>query len=200
VTSQPPPHRGPNFDIYLPGDQIEPPTDPPPPVPWAPPVPVSAPPAPRELRTITALLLINLALSIVLTIVTLAMRDRLVNYQLDHRHITDPAQRAILRDGYVAGIVSRVVGNIVASVVYAFLVRGLFRGRRWAYRRVLYLGVLGTVGLVLLQTSPYPTWMRVEQLAQAFVLLSLVYFVSRPPVREYFAEHLPGRAVRRFRG
>ena len=30
--------------------------------------------------------------------------------------------------------------GIVLSVVYVFLVRALLRGRRWAYRRVIWLG------------------------------------------------------------
>ena len=157
------------------------------------------PPAPRELRTIAVLLVVNLLLSLLLTVLTLAFRDSIVNYQLDHRHIVDPAQRAILRDSYAYAIVGRVFGNIVASIVYAFLVRALFRGRRWAYRRVLLLGIFGIVGLLLLQTSPYPAWMRAEQLLQALVLLAMVYLVRQPPVRDYFAEHLPGRQVRRFR-
>ena len=61
----------------------------------------------------------------------------IVNYQLDHRHITDPTVRGTLRNSYAYGIVGRAVGNIVASVVYVFLVRALFRGRRWAYQRVI---------------------------------------------------------------
>ncbi len=96
-------------------------------------------------------------------------------------------------------IVGRVVGNIVLSVVYVFLVRALLRGRRWAYRRVIWLGSAGIVALLALQATPYPGWMRAEQLVQALVLAALVYFVLRPPVRAHFAKDLPGRDVRRFR-
>lgn len=159
-----------------------------------------APPEqPAELRSIVILLVANLTLSLALTIVTILARHSIVNYQLDHRHITDPAVRETLRHSYVATIIGRVVGNIVVSVVYAFLVRALFRGRRWAYRRVSWLAGAGIVGLLLIQTSPYPIWMRVEQLAQAVVLAGLLYFVTRPAVRAYFAKGLPGRDVRRFR-
>jgi hypothetical protein len=144
------------------------------------------------------LLLANLALSISLTVAVLLLRHSVVNYQLDHRHITDPAQRAVLRDSYVGALVGRVVGNIVVSVVYAFLVRALLRGRRWAYRRVIWIGCAGIVGLLIIQVTPYPVWMRAEQLVQAAVLAVLVYCVLRPSVRAYFAPHLPGRNVRRF--
>jgi hypothetical protein len=161
---------------------------------------VPAPPPPRELRLVVVLLIVNLVLSVTLTAIAIAARHSIVNYQLDHRHITDPARRAALRDGYAGAIVGRVVGNIVVSVVYVFLVRALFRGRRWAYRRVIWLGCAGIVGLLLLQLSPYPSWMRVEQFVQASVLAALVLCVLRPEVRAHFAPHLPGRTTRRFRG
>ena len=64
-------------------------------------------------------------------------------------------------------IVGRVVGNIVLSVVYVFLVRALLRGRRWAYRRVIWLGSAGIVALLALQATPSPVWVRAEQLVQA---------------------------------
>lgn len=156
-------------------------------------------PAPRELRWVVILLVANLALSLALTVVTVLARHNIVNYQLDHRHITDPTQRAALRDGYLSAIIGRVVGNIVVSVVYAFIVRALLRGRRWAYRRVTWIGVAGIVSLIALQFSPYPAWMRAEQLVQAAVLAALVLCVRRPQVRAYFAADLPGRNIRRFR-
>jgi hypothetical protein len=155
--------------------------------------------APRELRPVVVLLVLNLVVSVVLTIATLLTRHSIVNYQLDHRHITDPAQRQTLRDSYTAGIVTRAVANVVVSVVYAFLVRALFRGRRWAYRRVVLIGAVGILGLVILQFSPYPTWMRVEQLLQALILAALLWCVLRPEVRAHFASGLPGRDQRRFR-
>jgi hypothetical protein len=171
-----------------------PPAPPPPPEPS----PAAGPPAPRALRPVVALLLANLGLSVVLTITVLIARHSVVAYQLDHRHITDPAQRDVLRRGYTAGIYGRIFGNVVLSVVYVFLVRALVRGRRWAYRRVILLGVLGIVALVGVQLTPYPAWMRAEQLVQALVLAALVWFVLRPEVRAHFAPGLPGRTTRRF--
>jgi hypothetical protein len=150
------------------------------------------------LRPVVTLLLTNLALSIVLTIAVLIARHSVVAYQLDHRHITDPAQRTVLRRSYSASIWGRVVGNVVISVVYVFLVRALLRGRRWAYRRVILVGALGIVGLLAVQATPYPPWMRAEQLLPALVLAALLWFVLRPEVRQHFAKGLPGRDVRRF--
>lgn len=154
--------------------------------------------APGALRPVVGLLLVNLALSIVLTVLVALLRHSLATFQLDARHITDPALRQQLRSTYTASIVSRGVGNIVLSVVYTFLVRALLRGRRWAYRRVLWLSGAGIIGLVLIQLTPYPWWMRTEQLVQAAVLAALLYFVTRPEVRGHFAAGLPGRDIRRF--
>ena len=156
---------------------------------------VETPPA---LRPVVRLLLVNLGLSVLLTVVTVLARHSIVTYQLDHRHITDPDRGRLLRDSYTAGIIGRVVGNIVVSIVYLFLVRALLRGRRWAYRRVIFIGIAGIVGLLLLQITPYPAYIRAEQLAQAAVLAALLYFVLRPEVKAHFASGLPGRDVRRF--
>ncbi len=155
--------------------------------------------APPALKPVVGLLAANLTLSIALTIATILLRHSIVNYQLDHRHITDPTQRQILRDSYSYGIVSRAVINVAVSVVYVFLVRALLRGRRWAHRRVILISVAGIVGLGILQLTPYPTWIRVEQVLQAIVLATLLWLVLRPPVRSHFAPGLPGRDVRRFR-
>ena len=148
---------------------------------------------PPELRPVVALLIINLALSIVLTIVTIAARNTLVDYQFDHHHITDPALRQTLSRTYLYTIIARVAGNIIISVVYGFLVRALLRGRRWAYRRVILLGIVGLVALLALQTTSNPPWMHAEALVQAIVLGLLLYFVLRPKVRAHFAGGLRGR-------
>lgn len=145
------------------------------------------------------LLLVNLTLSVALTVATILAGHSIVAYQLDQRHITDPALRHTLESSYLSAIIGRVIGNVVVSVVYVFLVRALLRGRRWAYRRVIWVGAAGIVGLILLQLAPYQPWMRAEQLAQALVLALLLYFVRRPEVRAHFSPELPGRLTPRFR-
>ena len=168
------------------------------PYPSAPPAPeatlVDTPPPPGALRPVIVLLLINLGLSIGVTIAVFALKNSLITYQLDHGHITDPDQRRILRTSYSAGIWARAAGNIVVSVVYAFTVRALIRGRRWAYRRVLVLSIVGIVGLAILWVTPYPAWMRIEQVLQTLVLAALFYFVTRPAVKSHF----PKGGSRRF--
>jgi hypothetical protein len=150
------------------------------------------------LRPVVTLLMVNLGLSVLLTVVVLLARHSVITYQLDHRHITDAVQRSTLRKTYSVSLWGRVLGNIVVSIVYVFLVRALLRGRRWAYRRVILIGAVGILGLLLTQLTPYPPWMRAEQLAQILVLAWLLYCVTRPEVRAHFDNSLPGRDTRRF--
>jgi hypothetical protein len=156
----------------------------------------TGPPPPRALRPVVVLLILNLVLSAALTVTVLLARDTVIDFQLAHAHLRDPALRDDLRKTYLGAMWGRVIGNVVASVVYAFMVRALLRGRRWAYRRVILLGSLGVVALVYLQFTPYPWWVHAEQLAQAVVLAALLWFVLRPEVRGHFAKHLPGRTRR----
>lgn len=154
--------------------------------------------APPALRPVAALLVANLALSIIVTVATALTHNSIIDYQLDHRHIVDPAIRETLRSSYSYTVITRAITNIALSIVYAFLLRALFRGRRWAYRRVIVLSAFGIFALLSLLATPYPEWMRVEQAVQALVLAALLYFVTRPSVRAYFDPTLPGRNVRRF--
>lgn len=157
------------------------------------------PDRPQLLHAIAGLLVLNLMLSLGVTIASLLLRNSLIDFQLDHRHITDPELRATLRDSYGYTIVVRALGNVVVSIVYFFLVRALFRGRRWAYRRVIWLGSAGALLLLFTLATPYPLWLHVEQVVQAMNLAVMVYLVTRPPVRAFFASGLPGRDTRRFR-
>jgi hypothetical protein len=153
---------------------------------------------PTALRPVVVLLIVNLALSVVLTVLVFAFKNSIITFQLDHRHVTDPSTRQHLHTVYADSIWGRVLGNVVASVVYVFLVRALLRGRRWAYRRVVLLGSIGIVALGLLWLTPYPAWVRVEQILQSLVLAALLYFVTRAEVREHFRT-APGANLPRFR-
>ncbi|UQX89683.1 hypothetical protein M6D93_06695 [Jatrophihabitans telluris] len=149
-------------------------------------------PAPAALHRVVQLLLLNLALSIALTVVVLLLRHSVVDYQVAHAHLrrnsplSPDEQRRTLRDAATIAIYSRLVGNVVVATVYFYLVRSLRRGRRRAYRRVLVLSIAGIASLALLWTQPYPSWMRIEQLGQGLVLVAILYQVTRPDVRAYF--------------
>jgi hypothetical protein len=127
-----------------------------------------------------------------------------ITYQVDHAHLNSnstlsPAeQRRLLRDSATIAIYSRVAGNVVVAVVYYFLVRSLLRGKRRAYRRVLWLSIAGLASLALLWVNPYPAWMRLEQIGQGFVLAAILYQVTRPEVRAFFARSAQPADARRW--
>jgi hypothetical protein len=152
------------------------------------------PDPPAALHPVIRLLLVNLVLSIGLTIVVLLLRHSVINYQVEHAHLRSHSaasaaeQRRILRQSATIGVYSRIAGNVVIAVVYYFLVRSLLRGKRRAYRRVLWLSIAGIASLGLLWTQPYPNWMRLEQVGQGFVLAAILYQVTRPEVRAFFAK------------
>ena len=62
------------------------------------------------------------------------------------------------------------------------------RGRRWAYVRAKWIAVLGTIGFAGVATlpGPFPTWMRIEQGAQALLFLALTWMLTRPALASFF--------------
>jgi len=158
---------------------------------------------PRSLQPVIYLLIANLAMSLLLTILVFSFKHSVINFQVTHHHITQdrnltPEQQLeIARFGAEVGIWSRVVGNVVVAVAYWFLVRSLLRGRRRAYIRVLWLSIAGILSLAFLWITPYPAWIRGEQVLQSLILVAILYRVTRPEVRAYFAKQ-PGGPSRWF--
>jgi uncharacterized membrane protein len=158
---------------------------------------------PRSLHPVIYLLFANLAMSLLLTILVFLFRNSVINFQAAHAHIREGAnltrqeQLDLARTSAQIGIWSRVAGNVIVAVVYWFLVRSLLAGKRRAYIRVLWLSVAGIVSLAFLWITPYPTWIRVEQVLQSFILVGILYRVTRPEVRAYFAKR-PRESKRRF--
>src|ERR1700730_12072351 len=62
------------------------------------------------------------------------------------------------------------------------------RGRRSAYVRAKWIAVLGTIGFVGVAAlpGPFPTWMRIEQGAQALLFLTLAWMLTRPALASCF--------------
>jgi len=141
-----------------------------------------APPA--GVRPVLVLLFVNLGLSVVLTGLLFFLRDSVLDYQFAHVRVppgTDlDATRALLRQQ----VWLRAGGTLVVSALYLRIGYRLRRGHRAAYRRVVLISCVGLAGLaVLLATSHYPAWVRVEQVVQAGVLAALLWFVTRPGLR-----------------
>jgi uncharacterized membrane protein len=142
-------------------------------------------------------------MSLLLTLLVFSFRDSVINFQVAHYHLqrggnlSPEQQLEVARSSAQIGIWSRVAGNVIVAVAYWFLVRSLLRGRRRAYIRVLWLSIAGILSLALLWITPYPAWIRVEQVLQSLILVAILYQVTRPEVRAYFGKQ-PGERRGRF--
>jgi hypothetical protein len=133
-------------------------------------------PGQSGLRRVIVLLLVNLGFSLVLTVLMFVFRNELVDYQLSHLRPPPGTDLAAMRIQLRSQVWSRSIGVLVVSMVYALLIR-----------RLLWISVAGLLGIVfLIVAGQYPVWMRIEQVAQAVVLASLLWAVTRPAVRARF--------------
>ncbi len=153
------------------------------------PVAVAAAP-PVGITAVSALLVLNLALSVGVTIASLTHIDELIRVALAHQN-TQGLQIDTLRESLRAGLYGRAVANVVVAVVYAFLIRGLRAGKRRAWRRAARLSTLGAVGLVYLLTRPYPAAFKAEQVVQVVVLGAVAAILFSPAMRAHFRTPAP---------
>lgn len=149
------------------------------------PRPAGAPP--NLVRVAAVLLVVNLALSFLVTILSFAYRDEIVDLTLAHTQhdqaVTDAARHAI-----ETGLWIRAGVNVLIGVLYVFLISRLYRGRRWAWRRLVWLSTLGCLGIVYLLFQPYPAVLKAEQVVQLLVLAAIAVCVLHPDTRRHYAK------------
>jgi hypothetical protein len=146
-------------------------------------------PMDSALRLVVALMFIYLAMSLVLSILLLIFHNSFVDYELARTHIAPGSTAATVRHTVQVGLWGRLVGVLVISVLYIWRALRLRDGRRSTYLRLIGICVFGLLYLLyLLASAKYPTWMRVEQVVQGIVLLSLLLALTRRPVRDRFAK------------
>lgn len=159
---------------------------PPPGFPAAPPVAPEQPvhtTRPRQISWAGGLLLLNLLLSISVTVVSYLHRDDMVAMMVsasggsfDDAGAESFAERMLLL---------RAGGNLLVALMYGFLLWGAWRGRWWAWRRLVWLAFGGAAALGYLLTQPYTDILKVQQGVQLAVLLALGAVLVHPAVRLY---------------
>lgn len=141
------------------------------------------------LRLVIVLMFVNLGLSVVLTGLMLIFHTSLVDYQLAHTPIPPGADTTILRESLTDALWGRVAGVVIVAAAYVWRAFSLRRGSRRAYLRLIWICGVGLAGIVyLIVAGNYPVWMRVEQVLQGVVLISLLIAVTRPAVRDRYAK------------
>lgn len=157
--------------------------------------PVVLPPDPAQqpmdsaLRLVITLMFVNLGLSVVLTILLLIFHNSIVDYELARTTIPPGVDTATIRTSLQGALWGRLAGVVLVSALYIWRSFALRRGRRRAYLRLIWICVIGLLGIIyLIVAAQYPVWMRVEQVLQGVVLIALLIAVTRKPVRDRFAK------------
>lgn len=164
-------------------------------LPTAPPVQLppdpGAQPVDSALRLVIVLMFANLGLSVITTIITLILRNSVLSYELAHT-ITpdmDPQTVDAIRSTLQSSLWIKLGSTVLLAALYVWRAYSLRRGNRRAYIRLYWIGGAGLIAVLsLLLNGQYPVWMRVEQVLQGLVLISLLFAVSRKPVRDRFAK------------
>lgn len=140
------------------------------------------------LRLVIVLMFVNLGLSVVLTVLLLIFHNSLVDYQLAHMALPPGTNVAVIRTSLQSALWGRVAGVVVVAAFYVWRAFALRQGKRRAYLRLIWICVIGLLGIVyLIAAGNYPVWMRVEQILQGIVLIALLIAVTRPAVRNRYA-------------
>jgi hypothetical protein len=146
-------------------------------------------PMDRHLRLVIVLMFANVGLSVVLTLLMLIFNKSLVDYELAHMHLPAGTDTTLIRQGLQNSLWGRLAGVVIVAVFYVWRAAALRRGSRRAYLRMLWICVIGLAGIVyLIAAANYPWWMRVEQVVQGLVLISLLIAITRPQVRGRYAK------------
>ncbi|HEX3780972.1 MAG TPA: hypothetical protein VHX38_15015 [Pseudonocardiaceae bacterium] len=145
-------------------------------------------PVDSALRLVIILMFVNLALSLITTVITLFLHNSVIDYQLAHTHIP-PGETDLIRQTLQTALWTKLASSVLVSGLYIWRAFALRRGSRGAYLRLFYIAIIGILGIAyLIFSGQYPVWMRVEQVLQALVLVALLVAVSRPQVRNRFAK------------
>ncbi|MFI1995747.1 hypothetical protein [Actinoplanes sp. NPDC020271] len=144
-------------------------------------------------KTVVALLVTNLAISVIFALITLFLHGPILAYQHVHHPAADPA--ALSRTLW-----TRPLPILVVALLYARFVRQLLRGDRRALRRVRIISVVGLIGVGwLLLSAEYPPWLRIVEAVQLLLLAAMTVTVNLRTVRSAFDAPLPADARPRNR-
>src|SRR5690349_1184162 len=92
-------------------------------------------PPPRLVHIAVILLIVNLALSVLVTVLSFVFKDDIIRLTLERSHnqvASDAARQAV-----VTGLWVRAGTNVLVGVLYLFFISRLYRGKRWAWRRLV---------------------------------------------------------------
>jgi hypothetical protein len=142
---------------------------------------------PRLVTVAAILLMVNLALSVLVTILSFVYQNDIIALTAGRNVPETAARQAIVTSLWV-----RAGANVLVGLLYLFFISRLYRGKRWAWRRLVWLSVAGCVGMVFLLTQHYPVIFKVEQVLQLLVLATIAVCVLHPETRAHYAKSRTG--------
>ena len=146
-----------------------------------------APPPPRQVRFAATLLMVNLGLSVLVTILSFVYKDDIIRLTMEQAG-AHPGAEAAARQAATVSLWVRAGVNVLVGVLYLFFISRLYRGKRWAWRRLVWLSIAGCLGMIFLLTQHYPVIFKVEQVLQLGVLAAIAVFVLHPDTRAHYAK------------
>lgn len=78
--------------------------------------------------------------------------------------------------------------RLVPVAAVLLMVNLAHRGKRWAWRRLMWLSLAGCAGMIFLLTRHYPVIFKVEQVLQLLVLAAIAVCVLHPETRAHYAK------------
>ncbi|BCY07653.1 hypothetical protein [Actinoplanes sp. L3-i22] len=136
-------------------------------------------------KTVVALLVTNLAVSVIVALTTLLLHGPILAYQHEHHPSADLA--ALSRTLW-----TRPLPILLVAALYIRFVRQLLRGDPRALRRVRIVSAAGLLGVAwLLLSAEYPVWLRIAEGVQLLLLAALVITVNLRTVRSAFDAPVP---------
>lgn len=137
---------------------------------------------PRTLKAASALLGVNLLLSVIAALLSIVISDELIAITLGREPLA--SDRAAVNQLEITFLV-RAWGNVVVALIYAFLIWQLHNGKRSAWRRLVWLSAFGMAGVAYLLFLPYPLLFHIGQLAQILVLFAMFALAVHPESRTW---------------
>ena len=138
---------------------------------------------PTAVSVASLLLVVNLLLSVSVTVLALADFDQLARVGL--RHLAAGTDLRLARQTFRTVLYVRAVANVAVGVLYVFLIVRLRQGRWRVWRRMVWLSGAGGLGMLFLLTRPYPAVFHAEQAVQLVVLLGILACLLTPTTRAF---------------
>lgn len=139
-------------------------------------------PAPASVQNAVKLIWVNVALSVVSTVLTFTMIDDLVDQAIESAGSGATLDRDAARAGVMISLVIGVVIGVALAAMFAYFIG---KGANWA--RIVYT-VLGVIGVLfgLIGLGGQPALLLILSVVGALITIAAIVLLFRPESNAYF--------------